>query len=77
MFKSLRNLFSKDKIEAIEKKIIKASEAGDKDGAWKQLQPLLRGQSPYRILACRTLYVRIPNLFALGEDCGHTMPPRM
>lgn len=57
MFKSLSKLFSKDKIDAIEKKVIKASEAGDEDGAWKQLQPLLRVLRHQREVALSVLGV--------------------
>lgn len=44
MFKFLKSAISTDKIESIEKQVIKAAQAGNDDSAWQSLQPLLRAQ---------------------------------
>src|SRR5262245_26844977 len=43
MLKLLRNLFSKHRIEATEKKVVEAAQSGDDEGAWRELKPLLSG----------------------------------
>jgi tetratricopeptide (TPR) repeat protein len=53
MFRALKNALSVEKLEAIERRVVEAAEAGQDEAAWKSLQPLLRAQRHQREAAIR------------------------